>query len=146
MVLGSLDKAPDAHRLVGGISRAATQHHEICIGDLEKMTTDTKALLEGGLALANEAWSESADDFGWNEDIGWYVIHQVSSVHTRLMCATLGLDEARAPLTFPEFGNIGPASIPFTLARVQGEIEAGDRVLCMGMGSGLNASVVEIIW
>jgi 3-oxoacyl-[acyl-carrier-protein] synthase-3 len=32
------------------------------------------------------------------------------------------------------------------LARVQGEIEAGDRVLCMGMGSGLNASVVEIIW
>ena len=57
-----------------------------------------------------------------------------------------GLDEARAPLTFPEFGNIGPASIPFTLARVQDEIKAGDRVLCMGMGSGLNASVVEIIW
>ena len=146
MVLGSLEKAPQAHRLVGGISRAATQHHQICVGDLEQMTTDTKALLEGGLALAGEAWAESADEFGWNEDIGWYVIHQVSSVHTRLMCATLGLDEARAPLTFPKFGNIGPASIPFTLARVQDQINAGDRVLCMGMGSGLNASVVEIIW
>jgi 3-oxoacyl-[acyl-carrier-protein] synthase-3 len=110
------------------------------------MTTDTKALLEGGLELAGAAWSESADDFGWNEDIGWYIIHQVSSVHTRLMCATLGLDEARAPLTFPLFGNIGPASIPFTLAQVQDEISAGERVLCMGMGSGLNASVVEIVW
>ena len=67
MVLGSLEQAPDAHRLVGGISRAATQHHQICVGDLEQMTTDTKALLEGGLALAGEAWAESADDFGWNE-------------------------------------------------------------------------------
>ena len=146
MVLGSLDRSPGAHRLVGGISRAATQHHQICVGDLERMTTDTKALLEGGLALAADAWGESAEDFGWNADIGWYIIHQVSSVHTRLMCATLGLDEARAPLTFPTFGNIGPASIPFTLAEVQGEIAAGERVLCMGMGSGLNASVVEIVW
>ena len=89
---------------------------------------------------------ESADDFGWNEDTGWYVIHQVSSVHTRMMCATLGIDEARAPLTFPTYGNIGPASIPFTLAGMQSEIVTGERVLCMGMGSGLNASVAEIIW
>jgi len=110
------------------------------------MRTDTKALLEGGLALAAEAWSESADDFGWNEGVSWYVIHQVSKVHTSLMCATLGIDEARAPLTFPTFGNIGPASIPFTLAHAQGEIAAGERVLCMGMGSGLNASVAEIVW
>ena len=110
------------------------------------MTTDTKALLEGGLELAAEAWGESAEDFGWTEDIGWYVIHQVSSVHTRMMCTTLGLDEVKAPVTFPTFGNIGPASIPFTLAAVQDEIAPGERVLCMGMGSGLNASVVEIVW
>jgi len=146
MVLGSLDRNPDAHRLVGGISRAATQHHQICVGDLERMTTDTKALLEGGLELAAEAWAESAADFDWQEGIAWYVLHQVSSVHTRMLCATLGVDESRAPLTFPTQGNIGPASIPFTLAGVQGEISAGERVLCMGMGSGLNASVAEIIW
>ena len=146
MVLGSLDASPQAHRIVGGISRAATRHHEICVGDLDRMRTDTKALLEGGLELAEEAWAESATDFGWREGISWYVIHQVSSVHTRLMCATLGLDESRAPLTFPTQGNIGPASIPFTLAGVQTEIAAGERVLCMGMGSGLNASVAEIVW
>jgi 3-hydroxy-3-methylglutaryl CoA synthase len=29
---------------------------------------------------------------------------------------------------------------------VQDEISPGERVLCMGMGSGLNASVVEIVW
>jgi len=146
MVLGSLDVSPDAHRLVGGVSRAATQHYDICVGDLDRMRTDTKALLEGGLELAAEAWAESADEFGWNDGVSWYVIHQVSKVHTSLMCATLGLDEARAPLTFPTYGNIGPASIPFTLAGVQSEIAAGERVLCMGMGSGLNASVAELIW
>ena len=146
MVLGNLDASPQAHRLVGGISRAATKYHEICVGDLERMRTDTKALLEAGLELAGEAWAESAADFNWLDGISWYVLHQVSSVHTKFLCATLGVDEARAPLTFPTQGNIGPASIPFTLAGVQGEIEPGERVLCMGMGSGLNASVAEIIW
>ncbi len=146
MVLGSLDASPEAHRLVGGVSRAATQHHRICVGDLEKMTTDTKALLEAGLELGAAIWADAATEFDWQDGIGWYVLHQVSAVHTRMLCATLGLDESRTPLTFPRFGNIGPASIPFTLASVQAEIGTGERVLCMGMGSGLNASVAEIVW
>ena len=146
MVLGSLDVSPQAHRLVGGISRAATKYHQICVGDLERMTTDTKALLVAGVELAAEAWAEAAPEFGWQQGISWYVLHQISSVHTRVLCATLGLDESRAPLTFPTQGNIGPASIPFTLAGIQGQIAQGERVLCMGMGSGLNASAAEIIW
>ena len=43
-------------------------------------------------------------------------------------------------------GNIGPASIPFTLAREVDSLRDGDRVLLMGIGSGLNASIVEILW
>ena len=146
MVLGSLEASPDAHRIVGGISRAATKYHDICVGDLDRMRTDTKALLEGGLELAAEAWPAAAVEFDWQDGIAWYIIHQVSKVHTSLLCATLGLDASRAPLTFPTHGNIGPAAIPFTLAGVQSEIAPGERVLCMGMGSGLNASVAEIIW
>ena len=146
MVLGSLDASPQAHRLVGGISRAATKYHQICVGDLERMRTDTKALLAAGLELAAEAWAESASEFDWLQGISWYVLHQDSAVHTSLMCATLGLDESRAPLTFPTQGNIGPASIPFTLAGIQEQIGTGERILCMGMGSGLNTSIAEIIW
>ena len=146
MVLGSLDagarRPPPRRRHLARRDPAPPDLHRRPREDDDRH----EGAARGRARARGEAWAESADDFGWNEDIGWYVIHQVSSVHTRLMCATLGLDEARAPLTFPEFGNIGPASIPFTLARVQDEINAGDRVLCMGMGSGLNASVVEIIW
>ena len=75
-----------------------------------------------------------------------YVIHQISSVHTRLICERLGIDPAKVPLTYPKYGNVGPAAIPITLASVSDQIEAGERVLCMGIGSGLNTSFTEIVW
>ena len=33
-----------------------------------------------------------------------------------------------------------------TLASVADRIDAGDRVLCMGIGSGLNTSFTELVW
>jgi acyl-CoA:acyl-CoA alkyltransferase len=146
MVIGNLDRHPDAHRIVGGIARAGTQHHTLCVGSLEKMTTDTKALLEAGLDLAEEAWKDSSVDFDWLNGMDRYVIHQISSVHTNLISERLGLDKAKVPLTFPFYGNVGPAAIPITLANVQHELSAGDRVLCMGIGSGLNTSFTELVW
>ncbi len=75
-----------------------------------------------------------------------YVIHQISQVHTDALCRRLGIDPALVPRTFPTRGNIGPASVPFTLALEADELEAGDRVLLMGIGSGLNACCTEIVW
>lgn len=146
MVLGSMDDHPDAHRIIGGGARAGTEHHQICIGDLDKMTTDTKALLDAGLDLAAEAWKDAAVEFDWVDGMDWYVIHQISAVHTRLICERLGIDPARVPLTYPQYGNVGPAAIPITLASVQDQITAGQRVLCMGIGSGLNTACTEIVW
>ncbi|MCU1391017.1 MAG: hypothetical protein JWL72_4355, partial [Ilumatobacteraceae bacterium] len=31
-------------------------------------------------------------------------------------------------------------------ASIADELTAGDRVLCMGIGSGLNASFTEVVW
>lgn len=146
MVLGSLERHPDAHRIVGGIGRAGTEHHTLCIGDLDRMTTDTKRLLEAGLDLAHDAWKDSAVDFDWLDGMDRYIIHQVSAVHTRLICERLGIDTSKVPLTYPRYGNVGPAAIPLTLAGVADELQRGDRVLCMGIGSGLNTSFTEIIW
>ena len=146
MVLGSTDQHHDAHRVVGGITRASTEHHELCVGDLDRMTTDTKRLLEAGLDLAHAAWIDAAADFQWATGIDQYVLHQVSSVHTALLCERLGIDPAFVPLTYPQFGNVGPAAIPITLAGISDDLAAGQRVLCMGIGSGLNTSFTEIIW
>jgi len=146
MVLGSLDRHPDAHRVVGGVTRAGTQHHTLCVGDLDRMTTDTKRLLEAGLELAQAAWNDAITDFDWSSGIDRYVIHQVSSVHTSLICERLGIDPALVPLSYPRYGNVGPAAIPITLAGLAPELTAGQRVLCMGIGSGLNTSFTELIW
>jgi acyl-CoA:acyl-CoA alkyltransferase len=145
MVLGRASEHPEGHRFVGGVSRAATQHHRICVGDMTHMRTDSRALLEAGLELSVETWQEAAKTFDW-ADLDCYVIHQVSSVHTQAITSALGIDPARVPMTFPRYGNIGPASIPFTLAQQVADLRAGDRVGCLGIGSGLNASVIEIAW
>jgi 3-oxoacyl-[acyl-carrier-protein] synthase-3 len=145
MVLGRATEHPEGHRFIGGVSRAATQHHNICVGDMTQMRTDSRALLEAGLELSVALWQEAAETFDWS-DLDRYIIHQVSSVHTQAVTAALGIDLARVPMTFPHYGNIGPASIPFTLALQVDELREGDRIGCLGIGSGLNASVIEISW
>ena len=109
------------------------------------MRTDTKALLDAGLHLAKQAWADVDDDRGWRE-ADRYIIHQVSQVHTSMMCDVLGIDASKAPLTFPALGNVGPASVAITLAEEADSLEAGDRVLMLVIGSGINAMATEIIW
>jgi len=146
MVLGPADDHPEGHRLLGGETRAGTEHNELCIGDLDQMRTDTKGLLDAGLALSAELFDE-ARDHGWKwEDADHYILHQVSAVHTAMLCQRLGIDPARAPLTFPTRGNIGPASIPTTLALHQEHIAPGDRVVIGGIGSGINIIASELEW
>ena len=146
VVLGRADQHPGGHRIVAGVSRAGTEHNQLCIGDNTVMTTDLKGLLDAGLQLSEDLWTAAAPEFGWNDGIDRYVVHQVSQVHTAALCTRLGLDPNRVPRSFPDYGNIGPVSVPFTLAGQVDSLSPGDRVLLMGIGSGLNASVLEISW
>lgn len=144
MVLGRAS-VHGGHPFRGGISRAATQHNKLCLGDLEGMQTDSRGLLEQGVALATVAWEESQSIFDWS-NLDLYILHQVSQVHNAGIIGALNLDPAKVPTTFPTQGNIGPASVPFTLAQSVDQLQPGDRIACMGIGSGLNAAVIEIEW
>jgi acyl-CoA:acyl-CoA alkyltransferase len=146
MVLGRADRHPEGHRVVAAVSRAGTEHHQLCVGDNDNMRTDLKGLLDAGLQLSADLWADAAEEFDWAQGLDRYVIHQVSQVHTDALCERLGIDPARVPRTFPDRGNIGPASVPFTLAAEVPSLTDGDRVLLMGIGSGLNASCLEIRW
>ena len=146
MVLGRADQHPEGHRVVGSVSRAGTEHHELCIGDNDLMRTDLKGLLDAGLQLSADLWADAAEDFDWHRGMDRYVIHQISQVHTEALCKRLDIAAERVPRTFPDRGNIGPVSVPFTLAGEVDTLDEGDRVLLMGIGSGLNASCLEIVW
>ncbi len=145
MVLGRADRHPEGHRVVGGVSRAGTEHHDLCVGDLSSMRTDSRALFEAGLALAMDTWKDAVADFDWS-GIDYFVAHQTSVKHIGAMAAALGVDVSRFPMTLPQFGNMGPAAVPFTLARQVDTLQPGDNVLLLGIGSGLNTSFAELSW
>lgn len=149
MVLSRADLVEAGPRFLGGLSRAATQHAMLCTGQREEMNTDANGLLLAGLDLAAATWKEAVDTFEWDpRGFDLYAVHQISKVHTRAICDTLNLDESRFPLIYPSFGNIGPASIPTVLSKAadEGRLRRGDRVVLMGIGSGINAAAAEVIW
>lgn len=144
-VIGRTDRHPEGHRILRGITRAGTEHHGLCVGDHQGMYTDSTGLLNNGLELVMDAWQDVPADWDW-ANMDRYVTHQVSQLHTNAIVEAAGLDPSRIPLTFPFLGNVGPASLPITLAREVDSLNSGDRVLCLGVGSGLNTAMLEILW
>ena len=143
-VVGRHSENPGSHKVVGGMARADTTHHKLCVGSLDSMRTDTKALLDAGLEVSKLAWGD-VEELGWL-DVDRYIFHQISQVHTTMLCERLGIDISKVPLTFPMLGNVGPASIPITLSMEADSLQSGDKVLLMGIGSGINTSVMELTW
>lgn len=146
MLLAHERLAPHGARLVGGLARAATEHHVLCQGDRAEgfegplMETDSEALLAAGNALAAETWPLFLEELGWSrEAVERVVTHQVGNAHKRLLFETLGLDPARDFPTLETLGNIGSVSLPlsYSLARERGFVAPGQRTALLGIGSGL---------
>jgi acyl-CoA:acyl-CoA alkyltransferase len=140
-----------AHRLLGGVARAATQHSELCQGDTYGaeslgMQTDSEQLLLAGVALARETWGDFVAEQG--SDFERFICHQVGSVHRRKLYETLGLELAKDFSTFETLGNTGSVALPATLALAvdAGAVRAGDRVGLLGIGSGLNCLMLALEW
>jgi 3-oxoacyl-[acyl-carrier-protein] synthase-3 len=149
MLLANADLYPDGHRYLGSVSRSATQFSKLCSGNIDRMVTDTKTLLIEGLKLAGKTFGAARQMFGWAVgEIDEFVIHQVSRVHTEELVKVLGIDPRKVLTIFPEFGNIGPASLPTALSKLNetGRLVKGKRVALLGIGSGLNCSMAEVVW
>jgi 3-oxoacyl-[acyl-carrier-protein] synthase III len=149
MVLARRELVPDAPRYKGGVTRAATQWNGLCRGNLDRMVTDTRMLLIEGLKLANLTFAAAKQALGWVVDeLDEFVIHQVSQVHTQAFIKAFGIDPKKVLTIFAEHGNIGPASVPIVLSKLKelGRLKKGDRVALLGIGSGLNCSMAEVVW
>ncbi len=149
MVLARAELAPGAPRYRGGVSRAATQWNTLCRGNLDRMVTDTKMLLIEGMKLASKTFAAAKLALGWAlDEVDEFFIHQVSKVHTQAMLDAFGIDPKKVHTIFGEHGNIGPASVPIVLSKLRemGRLKKGDRVALLGIGSGLNCSMAEVVW
>ena len=116
---------------------------------MHQMVTDTKTLLTEGLKLATNTFQAAVHAMGWVvSELDQFILHQVSKVHTDSFVGLLGVDHSKVHRIYPEMGNIGPASVPIALwqAVKQGKVNKGDRVALLGIGSGLNCSMAEVVW
>ncbi len=149
MILCHKSVATTSHQFCGTVSLSATEHSKICLGTYDWMRTDAPKLLTEGVALASQVWSLSKEQFGWEEpDLKQYICHQVGAPHLAALLKSLHLRREKAFLTYPEFGNMGSAALPFTLSKAldAGAFQSGDTVALMGIGSGLNCSMAKVIW
>lgn len=149
MVLARAELASGAPRYRGGVTRAATEWNGLCRGNLDRMVTDTKLLLIEGLKLAQKTFIAARQALGWAvEELDEFVIHQVSKAHTAAFVKAFGIDPKKVMTIFGEHGNIGPASVPIVLSKLRemGRLEKGKRVALLGIGSGLNCSMAEVVW
>lgn len=138
--------------LLGGVTRVASEHHDLCVGGLGdaghlSMATDAEMLLESGLDLARATYV----DFRLGpaaEGLDRVVTHQVGKAHHRRLLHELDIDPSIAFTTYESFGNVGSVSLPLTWARAveSGFVEPGHRVGLLGIGSGLGCMMVLVRW
>lgn len=149
----------DGHRLLGGVTRAASQHNGLCrIGadasyldmeELPDMHTDFEGILKNGLSLAPVTWEAIKHELQWSSsDVDRYFTHQVSAVHSKLLFQALGLDSSKDFSTVEYLGNVGSVSLPVTMAIGvdQGRLNQGDRIAALGIGSGLVCLMMGLQW
>jgi len=151
MVLARSELAPGAPRYRGSVTRSATEWNQLCRGDLvhDRMIADGRMLMIEGLKLGQKTFTAARAALGWVvEELDEFVIHQVSKAHTKAFLKAFRIDPKKVLTIFGEHGNIGPASVPIVLSKLRegGRLKKGTRVALLGIGSGLNCSMAEVVW
>lgn len=158
VVLSHKDASSTGHRLVGGCSLAVTSHNRLCQGNADKgmsdntetlMSTDSEELMRKGVEVAAETWKLFKKEVGWkNETPDCICTHQVGTAHRKLMYETLGIDISKDFPTLPFLGNVGSVSCPITAAMAveNGKLVPGQKLAMLGIGSGINCTMMGVEW
>jgi len=150
MILSHKDLSRTGHVVNGSVSRAATEHSRLCLGHKDHMKADAPKVMKYGVKLANETWKIAGTRLkNWSDaTINRYIPHQVSARNMEVLNQVLGLTPEKSQLNFYTLGNIGPAAVPITLSLAEKEetIKKGDHVALLGIGSGLNCSMMSVYW
>lgn len=150
VVVARAGLAPKEHRLIGATVKSATEHHRLCQGGHQAeqvlMNTDSEALLHAGMGLAKATWAQFQAEHDFVAD--HYVGHQVGKAHHGALAEGLGLDPQRGTITYDRLGNVGSVSVPISLALAAeaGQLQEGQNVALLGIGSGLSSIMMGVRW
>jgi acyl-CoA:acyl-CoA alkyltransferase len=145
-------------KLMGGVTRTAPIHHNLCRWGIEPlspnacsqfMSTDSVSVMKYGVQLGIETWKMFLEKLGWSADqVDKIICHQVGSAHQQQILKLLDIPEEKDFTTYAYLGNMGTVSLPMTaaLAEEYEFLQPGDRVGFLGIGSGLNCTMLGLIW
>jgi 3-oxoacyl-(acyl-carrier-protein) synthase III len=100
-----------------------------------------RAFRELGLPFLRRAIHKAGVSYA---DFRRFFVHQVSLPYLNDMLLESGIPVDRVEITVTNHGNIAAASIPVGMAQAweRGAIGPGDRVMCLGLASGISIGVV----
>lgn len=99
------------------------------------------AFREIGLPFLECAMKEAHADY---TDFKRIFVHQVSIPYLQDMLSESKISLDQVEVTVDELGNLAAASIPVAMARAlnRGVVERGDKVMCLGLASGIGVGIV----
>jgi 3-oxoacyl-[acyl-carrier-protein] synthase-3 len=150
--------SPESHRLLGGATMAEPRHHQLCRWGVipdgkdhlkQFMSTDAVAVMQHGVALGKKTWQLFLKTLEWDTDaVDRVICHQVGSAHQSAILNSINIAAAKDFSTFPFLGNIGTVSLPITaaIAAERKVLTNGNNVAMLGIGSGLNCTMLGVKW
>ena len=150
MVLSRTELCPDAPRYKGGVTKAATEWNGLCRGNLDRMVTDTRMLLIEGPEAGEQdlrrrrAWRWAGWSARWTSSSST----RSSRVHTDALVQGLRHRPGESADHIPRARQHRPGLGADRAGKLRdlGRLKKGHRVALLGIGSGLNCSMAEVVW
>ena len=148
------------HKILGGATRSATEHCDLCTGNVDYhlvdspplgpvMETESSKLLAAAALLGHRTWADASEVLGWSkDDIDHVFCHQVGRQVNEAFYATMGLDYSKEFAIYPTRGNLVSAALPtaFAVGVEEKGVKKGEKCMLTGFGSGLNSLFLGIEW
>ncbi|WP_430784990.1 3-oxoacyl-ACP synthase III family protein [Actinoplanes sp. G11-F43] len=131
------------HWTVGGIPGGGSRHprgdeHSYFVGDGHKLRGVFEKI---GASILDRVRARTGFEF---TDYARILVHQVTLPYLERFVEVTGVPRDRLEVTVPELGNMASATLGIQLDRAYGRLNAGDRVLFVGLGGGV--SMMTMVW
>ena len=152
--------ATKKHRILGAVTRSASQFSDLCAGNgdyymaqteeiVPIMSTESSKLISSAAKVGAKVWKDASQLLGWtSDDVQHIFCHQVGRQVNNAFYKEMGLDVAKEYTIYQKYGNLVSAAMPSALALGAEDkgMKAGDKVLLTAFGSGLNAIFIGVQW
>ena len=160
MVLCHESIATRNRKVLGAVSRSATQHVGLCVGngdyyvnqrqDLNPiMHTESYEIINQASKLGGRAWKDLSEFVGWqSDDVDHVFCHQVGKQVNKSFYKEMGLPFSKEFSVYQRYGNLVSAALPSALVTgaEEKDMQEGDNVVLTAFGSGLNGIFTAIKW